>query len=145
MSPRSRGIAIFFAGLTVVACSSAPPKDDSLTVLPDREQNETEPTTTEPPASNDELVGQPAEQTTPPPAEDPTEEPTQPEEPTPPGATCTSNCSTANAKKCANGTSYQICKEIQPGCLKWTTAKSCGASMVCSGAGACSCDHQCTT
>lgn len=62
------------------------------------------------------------------------------------GATCTSNCSSAGAKRCVSGSnSFETCKEVTPGCLRWQGAKACGAGMECTGAGVCTCDHQCTT
>lgn len=59
---------------------------------------------------------------------------------------CTSTCTTAGAKRCVAGTNnYETCKEVQPGCLKWQSATSCGSGKVCEGAGSCVCNHQCTT
>lgn len=59
---------------------------------------------------------------------------------------CTSNCTTPNARRCVSGTNnYETCKEVQPGCLKWQSATSCGSSKVCTGAGVCACNDQCTT
>lgn len=59
---------------------------------------------------------------------------------------CTSDCTTAGARRCVAGTNnYETCKEVQPGCLKWQAATSCGSSKVCTGAGSCVCNDQCTT
>lgn len=58
---------------------------------------------------------------------------------------CTSNCTTLNERRCVAGTNnYETCKEVQPGCKKWQAATSCGLK-VCTGAGSCVCNDQCTT
>lgn len=59
---------------------------------------------------------------------------------------CVSTCATKGARRCVSGTNnYETCKEVQPGCLKWQAATSCGSGKVCQGAGSCVCSDQCTT
>jgi hypothetical protein len=59
---------------------------------------------------------------------------------------CTSNCTTAGARRCVAGTNnYETCAEVQPGCLRWQATKSCGSGKVCTGAGVCACNDECTT
>ena len=58
---------------------------------------------------------------------------------------CTSNCTTAGAKRCVTGSNaYEVCKQVQPGCLRWQGTTACGSGMVCSG-GSCTCSNKCST
>ena len=44
---------------------------------------------------------------------------------------CTSECDPKGALQCASGTTYQVCMEVQPGCLKWGDASPCPGTLTC--------------
>jgi len=59
---------------------------------------------------------------------------------------CTSNCNAAGEKRCVAGTNnYETCTQVQPGCLRWQGATGCGSTKICTGAGSCVCNHECST
>ncbi|MBM4398550.1 MAG: hypothetical protein FJ087_23055, partial [Deltaproteobacteria bacterium] len=46
---------------------------------------------------------------------------------------CTPDCDAKGAVECASGTSYRICMEVQPGCLRWGKPVACPGSLTCDG------------
>jgi len=54
--------------------------------------------------------------------------------------TCSNECSSSGAKRCAGGTAYQTCGSNYDAdtCLEWSSATSCPSGQTCSGSGVCS-------